>query len=186
MKNMMKVYLGDQYSSNYLKNFCLYWMKASKDYGDEWRAKNDLDCLYFDGNLRADTLMSAWTPMKWVADCLNSKHNMRFYKRAKDKKDSDYYLRLLLDNQDKYLPPEHELTVLLNRFLELAELRCNYILLPDRAMNPARYKSYIDGEEKLLFDEVSVMLYHLFDRNWFGKYFESIDAVKWVNRERLE
>jgi hypothetical protein len=53
-------------------------------------------------------------------------------------------------------------------------------------MNPARYKSYIDGEEKLLFDEVSVMLYHLFDRNWFGKYFESIDAVKWVNRERLE
>lgn len=29
-RNMMKSYLGDSYSSNHLKNFCLYWMKGRK------------------------------------------------------------------------------------------------------------------------------------------------------------
>ena len=79
MKNMMKEYLGNDYTENHLKNFCLYWMKAAKGYGDEWRAGNDLDCLYFDGNLRADTLMSAWTPIKWVADFVNSESGIKFY-----------------------------------------------------------------------------------------------------------
>ncbi|MCR4839237.1 MAG: hypothetical protein K5897_09960 [Eubacterium sp.] len=135
-KNMMKEYLGDLYTDDHLRNFCLYWMKALKGSGDEWRRKNDLDCLYFGGDLRADTLMSAWTPIKWVADCLNRKYDMKFYKRAKDREDPDHYLKLLADDRDAYLP-EHELTKLLDRFLELAEERCNYILLPDRDMNNA-------------------------------------------------
>lgn len=203
MRNMMKEYLKDAYSSNHLKNFCLYWMKASKGSGDEWRRKNDLDCLYFGGDLRADTLLSAWTPIKWVVDYLNRGYDMKFYKRAKDKEDSSYYLKLLADDRDAYLPSEHKLTILLDRFLKLAEQRCNYILLPDRAMNTARYSSYIGGEKKWLFDEIPVMLYHLFDYDWFGKYFDkhmdnsgispmkdteiqSFDVVKWVKREYLE
>ena len=146
MKNMMKEYLGNDYTENHLKNFCLYWMKAAKGYGDEWRAKNDLDCLYFDGNLRADTLMSAWTPIKWVADFVNSESGIKFYKRN-GSSDPDHYLRLLADETDKYLPPEHSLVKLLNRFLVLAELRCNFILLPDRKMNRARYNIEINGRE---------------------------------------
>lgn len=202
MKNMMKQYLGENYSNNHLRNFCLYWMRASKGSGDEWRKRNDLDCLYFKGDLRADTLMSAWTPIKWVADCLNSEYDMKFYKRAEDKEDPNHYLKLLADDRDAYLPPKHELTKLLDRFLELAEQRCNYILLPDRAMNCGRYKTYVNGEEVWLFDEVPAMLYHLFDKEWFGQYFEKrkryykeksadiddleIDAVGWVKRECLE
>ncbi len=185
MENKMKTYLGEMYSNDHLKNFCLYWMKAAKGSGDEWRKKNDLDCLYFGGDLRADTLMSAWTPIKWVADCLNSEYDMKFYKRAKDREDPDHYLKLLAEDRDAYLPPQHELTKLLDRFLELAEERCNYILLPDRNMNLARYRSIVNGEEKWIFDEVPVMLYHLFDHDWFGKYFE-FDAEKWVKRECLE
>ncbi len=156
MKNMMREYLGNDYSSNHLKNFCLYRMKASDGSGDAWRSKNDLDCLYFDGDLRADTLMSAWTPIKWVANCLNSVHGMKFYKRAEDKDAPYYYLRLLADDGDAYLPPEHELVRLLDRFLELAEQRCNYILLPDRSMNSARYKSYVNGEAKWLTKEEDI------------------------------
>ncbi len=201
MKNMMKVYLGDEYSNDHLKNFCLYWMKAGEGSGDEWRKKNDLDCLYFDGDLRADTLMSAWTPVKWVVDCLNREYGMKFYKKAKDKDDPNHYLKLLANDRDAYLPSNAELTQLLDRFLELAELRCNYILLPDRAMNPARYRSVIDGEEKWLFDEVPVMLCHIFDENWFGKYFKKysdsemsleskelppLDQVEWIKQECLE
>lgn len=28
MRNIMKEYLGNDYSDNHLKNFCLYWMKG--------------------------------------------------------------------------------------------------------------------------------------------------------------
>ena len=210
MRNMMKAYLENDYSDNHLKNFCLYWMKGRetepdyvryedsesfrKDY-DEWRKKNDLDCLYFGGNLRADTLMSAWTPIRWVANCLNN--GMKFCKTAKD--DPNHYLRLLAEDRDAYLPPKHELVRLLDRFLELAELRCNYILLPDRAMNRARYTCKVKGIGRVtLYDEVPPMLYHIFDKDWFGKFFEqsdsepcvesvqTVDAVKWIKRERLE
>ena len=213
MRNMMKVYLGNDYSDNHLKNFCLYWMKGretepeyvkyedSESFGkdfDEWRKKNDLDCLYFGGDLRADTLMSAWTPISWVANCLNREYGIKFCKYGADG-DPNHYLKLLADDRDAYLPSKHELVRLLDRFLELAELRCNYILLPDREMNRARYNCEVKGIGRVrLYDEVPPMLYHTFDRDWFGKYFEqadtesgvksvqTIDAVKWVKRERLE
>ena len=199
MRNMMKAYLGNDYSDNHLKNFCLYWMKGRetkpkwenteewKNRFDEWRKKNDLDCLYFGGDLRADTLMSAWTPISWVANCLNREYGIVFCKEPKDDPNRD--LRLLAEDRNAYLPPKHDLVQLLDRFLELAELRCNYILLPDRAMNRARYSCSVDGIGCVgLYDEVPPMLYHLFDEKWFGKYFDqrSLDPVKWVKRERLE
>ena len=200
-QNMMKIYLGDSYSGNHLKNFCLYWMKGretepkwenteeGKERYDRWRAMNDLDCLYFAGDLRADTLMSAWTPIKWVADYFNRDYGMIFSKKAKG--DPDYYLKLLADDRDAYLPPKHELTLLLDRFLELAEQRCNYILLPDREMNCARYNCNVNGRNVRLYDEVPATLYHIFDKDWLGKYFgqtdeDGISATKWVKREHLE
>ena len=76
MKNLMKKILGKNYSKNLVRNFCLYRLKmlrTNPGYGeteeehakyDAWRAANDLDCLYFDGDLRADTLMSQWTLIK--------------------------------------------------------------------------------------------------------------------------
>lgn len=202
--NMMKEYLGNDYSNNHLRNFCLYWMKGRETLPeferteewntrfDEWRKRNDLDCLYFDGDLRADTLMSAWTPISWVANCLNREYGIKFCKYAADG-DPNHYLKLLAEDRDAYLPPNHELVQLLDRFLELAEQRCNYILLPDREMNRARYNCEVKGIGRVsLYDEVPPMLYHLFDEEWFGKYFTMtddqlpLDPVKWVKRERLE
>ena len=178
MINMMREYLGNEYSDkNHLKNFCLYWMKGREtkpnwehfpdenlfyEAHDEWRRINDLDCLYFGGDLRADTLMSAWTPIKWVAECLNSEYRMKFYKEPK--KNPNFYLKLLANDRDAYLPAKHELVQLLDRFLELAELRCNYILLPHRDMNSARYKCNVNGRQVVLYDEVPTTLYHIFDK----------------------
>ena len=188
MENRMKTYLGEQYTENHLHNFIRYWMKASAGSGDAWRKKNDLDCLYFDGDLRADTLMSAWTPVKWVADCLNREYGKKFYKKRKDTEDPQHDLKLLLEDTGAYLPPKHELVLLLNEFLELAEQRCNYILLPDRQMNSDRYRmERNDGETIWLFDEVPALLYHIFMRDTLGKYFADFhDAVCWVEREHLE
>ncbi len=193
MTNMMKEYLESEYSENHLRNFCLYWMKAADGRGDEWRAKNDLDCLYFEGDMRADTLMSAWTPIKWVADCLNKDKGISFYKTSRCSNDPYHDLRLLAEDSNEYLPPEPELVKLLNGFLELAEQRCNYILLPDRKMNCARYNICINGERTSLFDEVPATLAHLFDKNSLGRFFLGEDGEvdkkvvrEWVLRQHLE
>ena len=193
MNNMMKEYLKDEYSDSYLKNFCRYWMKAYGGSGDEWRRKNDLDCLYFDGDLLADTLMSAWTPIKWVADLLNEEKGIRFHKYRIDSDDPLSDLRMLSDDCEQYLPKNHKLVKLLYEFLALAEQRCNYILLPNRKMNRARYKDYISGEEVWLYDEVPATLSHLFDQNSLGRFFlgsnNEVDIMRvtgWVAREHLE
>ncbi|MGE9993615.1 hypothetical protein ACQRBK_01040 [Peptoniphilaceae bacterium SGI.137] len=202
LKNMMKEYLGRDYSDNYLRNFCIYWMKGreslpakecTKEGGGrfrKWRQNNDLDCLYFDGDLRADTLMSAWTPIKWVADCVNKEKGMKFYKSSDN--NPNYYLKLLAENRDKYLPPKHELVLLLDRFLELAELRCNYILLPDSKMNAARYKCIVNGKIVMLYDEVPGMLYHIYQKESLGRFFldknGNLDCQKietWILAEHL-
>lgn len=195
--NKMKEYLRDEYSDDYLKNFCRYWLKAYGGSGDEWRRKNDLDCLYFDGDLLADTLMSAWTPIKWVADLLNEEKGIRFHKYRIDSDDPLSDLRMLSDDCEQYLPKNHKLVKLLYEFLALAEQRCNYILLPNRKMNRARYKDYISGEEVWLYDEVPATLSHLFDQNSLGRFFlgsnndsnNEVDIMRvtgWVAREHLE
>lgn len=71
-ENKMRVYLDSDYDeNNYIKNFLLYWMKPSRP-----RAKNDLDCLYLNGNLYADTIFSVWTPLKMVLEVLNPNRKM--------------------------------------------------------------------------------------------------------------
>ena len=168
-KNMMKIYLGAQYTNNHLRNFCLYWLKAAEGSGNEWRKKNDLDCLYFNGDLRADTLMSAWTPIKWVLQCLNKEYHICFYKTPK-------YLQLLAEDRDAYLPPKHELVKLLDEFLTLAEQRCNYILLPDGKMNRERYQLTLKETRVKLYDEVPATLYYIFERDALGRFFK--DEIK--------
>lgn len=177
--NMMKEYLGNDYSENHLRNFCLYWMKESTESGDTSRAKNDLDCLYFDGDLNADTLMSTWTPIKWMILCLNRGKGLKPAKNTS-------FLKRLAEDRDYYLPPKHELVKLLDRFLELAELRCNYILLPDRKMNNERYRAHVNGKVKMLYDQVPPTLYYLFEKEQFGRFFPDGDAISWIRREKLE
>ena len=191
MKNLMKQYLGSEYTSNHLKNFCLYWMKGiacRKDYAtyDEWRKENDLDCMYFDGDMRADTLMSAWSPIKWVADFLNQENGKKFYKPTSKNNFDISDLKLLAEDRDAFLPAKHELVKILDEFLELAEQRCNFILLPDRKMNSARYKSFVNGKEVWFFDEVPAMLYHIFDKDSLGRYFSDNESVKnWLTDQHL-
>ena len=193
LKNMMKEYLGNDYTENRLRNFCLYWMKADEGSGDEWRAKNDLDCMYFDGDLRADTLMSAWTPIKWVADCLNRDSEITFCKAGRIGNDPHHDLKLLADEGDTYLPAEHKLVKILRRFLELAEQRCNFIMLPERAMNPARYRICIRGEKIWLCDEVPATLSHIYDKDSLGRFFIGEDGnvdeqkiARWIKSQHLE
>ena len=198
MNNKMKAYLGKDYSNNHLRNFCLYWLKGmacrpswenteeSRAAFDAWRSENDLDCLYFDGDLNADTLMSAWTIIKWVAESLNVERGRKFTKCEAD-------LKLLAEDTNTYFPPENGLVQLLYKFLKLAELRCNYILLPDRNMNTDRYCFRRSAKFRMLYDQVPATLWHVFEKETLGMYFldgkgevdeEAVTA--WILREKLE
>ena len=46
MRNMMNEYLGNDYSDNHLKNFCLYWMKGRETEPDYEQMYNDLLVKY--------------------------------------------------------------------------------------------------------------------------------------------
>lgn len=189
MENLMKKYLKDDYCNNHLKNYCRYWMRLSEGKGDdeEFRKTHDLDCMYFNGNLKADTLISPWTPVKWVADYFNAEYDLHFYKRAKDHEDINHYLKLLEDDCDAYLPSDHILTGLLYELLSLCEERCNYILLPDSEMNCARYMMEINDEKIWLYDFVPATLYHIFEQDTLGRFFDDeLSAEEWVKREGLE
>ncbi|MBR5975692.1 MAG: hypothetical protein IK020_10990 [Clostridiales bacterium] len=205
MRDFLKEYLKNEYTGNLIKDFCRYWINYGenepKPY-DSWeekntyRSKNDLDCICFGGDLRADTLMSAWTVMKWVADYLNKDKPKRitFNKKTNYSKDPYWCVRLLMEKTEEYLPSEHELVQLLLRFLNLAKRPCNFILLPDKNMNCERYNCNIHGQTVRLFDEVPATLYYIFDKEALGRYFltdarDAVDVEKvrdWIREEKLD
>ena len=198
MENKFKTYLGEDYSStNHIKNFCQYWLKAfeekekySEEEFDQWGSLNDMDCIYYNGNLNADTLMSAWTPIKWVAEFLNKEYGMKFYKYDRYAQNQNnslnpyHCLRKLGDDPYAYIPEKHPLTIKLNHFLELAELPCNYILLPARDMNSERYCMKRAENKIWLYDMVPATLYNIFEKDKLGKYFLGIDGE--VDEEKIK
>ncbi len=206
MKNIMKQYLGDAYTGNHIINFLNYWIKGQQtavlfdcenpEPYYEWRRHNDLDCIAKGGDLRADTLVSAWTPMKQVLQILHPKLNV--YKTVKGE-DPSRDLKMLRDHYADYFAFEgitrfeKSMVRLLDVALSLAEEECNYILLPGPSrdtgtrMNPERYSMIRNGKKICLYDEIPCLLENVFDPETLGKYFDSEEAVvHWIRREHLE
>lgn len=172
LENKMKTYLGENYSENSIRNFLMYWQMPS-----EPREENDLDCLYLDGDLNADTLISFWTPLKWALQILNP--DEVFYKTDRYGDNPYYYLKKLENDLDKYLPQNDELTSLIYRLASLAETRANVFRLPDREMNASRYRYF--------YDEVPATLYNVFEGGKFHRYFKAdSDARKWIFEQDLQ
>lgn len=169
--NQMQLFLKDQYSNDPIINFLQYWMDERGD-----REVNDLDCLYFDGDLCADTLFSVWTPLKFVLDYLNP--NESFYKKNRYG-DPHKYLRRIKAHIDEFLPKEDKLVAELYKFAALAELRGNYFRWPCREINDQRYDDY---------DQVPPTLFKCFPGEKYGRYFQN-DEKKlrtWLQDEKLE
>ena len=172
LENKMKTYLGENYSENSIRNFLKYWQMPS-----EPRESNDLDCIYLNGDLNADTLVSFWTPLKWVLQILNP--DERFLKTNTEGVDPFLYLKKFETDLDKYLPRNDELVELLYKLASLAETRANVFRLPDRAMNGSRYRYY--------YDEVPATLYNVFERGRFHNYFKNDDdAREWIFEQDLQ
>ena len=172
LENKMKTYLGENYSENKIKNFLKYWQMPSKS-----RKTTDLDCIYLNGDLNADTLISFWTPLKWVLQILHPKQ--KFYKIVRDGKDPYRYLKELEKNLSGFLPQNDELVKLIYKLASLAETRANIISLPVRKMNVLRYSYF--------YDEVPPTLDHAFKDGRFHHYFGSDEAVlEWICEQKLQ
>lgn len=174
MENKMKIYLGEKYNEdNHILNWLLYWDKgnySSNQYRnrEEWRMKNDLDCLYLD-NLKADTIVSIFQILKRVIICINPKQKII--------KDSES-IKMIIDNFDQLLPADDLLVQQLQMLAKKAELRSNFMLLPNRGMQ-VRGMAYAD--------EMAPTLYQCFNGGNYSKYFTDKYTVKmWVKKEKLE
>ncbi len=163
-ENKMRIYLDSDYDvNNHIRNFLLYWMKPSRP-----RAKNDLDCLYLNGNLNADTIFSVWTPLKMVLEVLNP--NRKFTK----KDIADIY-----NNQNQYLNPDYSIVKNFNEFAKYAETKANTMKLPNRKMNNNRYCSFRD--------QMPPTLYNCFEGGKYCTYFdEKYPLNKWIEDEHLQ
>ena len=172
-ENMMKKYLGDRYSTNHIINFINYWIEGY----DKPRALSDLDCLYYDGDLNADTIFSVWTPIKFVLDCLNPKE--KFYKYNKYG-NPHKFLFIVKDNLDTLLPRDKEVVQELYRFAELAETRANYFKWPITGINKQRY-----GDD---FDQMPPALYKCFPGGKYSSFFDNDAMVlfQWIEDQKLE
>lgn len=165
----MHGYLGKDYSSDSIKNFLLYWMKPCDP-----RSENDLDCLYYCGDLKADTLFSAWIPMKLTLESLNGG---KFYKRNKYG-DPNKFLKMIYSNQEKLLPSQNEAVIRLRQFLSKAEEKENYFLLPNQDLNNMRCKDC---------DWIPKFMHRLFTDNRYIDYFGDMDAViAWIKNQKLD
>lgn len=169
----MKNYLKNKYSDNHIINFINYWIDS---YGKP-RENNDLDCLYFAGDLHADTIFSVWTPLKFVLDYLNP--NERFYK-TNNYGNPHKFLTKIKYNIDIYLPCENKLVQELYCFAQLAETRSNYIKWPALGINGQRYNDD--------FDQMPPALYKCFPGEKYSAYFNNneMKLLEWIENEKLK
>lgn len=172
IENKMQSYLGDRYTDNYIINFINYWMVSKKP-----RKDNDLDCIYLNGDLCADTIFSVWTPLKFVLDCLNP--DEKFYKKDRFGPDPHKFLKRIKNNVDTYLPKSEEVVKELYYFAKLAETRANVMKWPSQGINGTRYDKY--------YDQMPPTLYNCFPKGDYYSYFQNeIMLSHWITRENLQ
>lgn len=149
-----------------------------KEY-DEFRSKNDLDCILTDGNLYADTILSLWLPLKFTLFRLNSRDELNRFEKVEK---SVAFLKAISDDDTlkKLLPPDNPAVKKLIRLFEIGQTRANVMILPLRELNSKR------GKEPY-WDYVPYFLRECFEGGDFAYAFGGGNELReWIRRENLE
>lgn len=152
---------------------------------DNLRLQNDNDVKYYyevvklekAEALKADTIISFWTPycrlLKLEADWTIGKNA----KTLGTLKALLKQIRATWDNE--YTSKINAINEKIEGFAEVCYTKGNYMLLPERKMNPQRYS--------IAEDRIDLTLYECFDKGALAKYFKTNEALRsWISREKLD
>ena len=144
---------------------------------DEYRQKNDLDCILTDGNLCADTIFSLWLPLRFVLVRINGYKTLSQYGDINNKVE---FLKAISGHIPELLPLESTVVLKLIRLFDLGQKRCNVMILKDRKMQRRGDKPY--------YDYMPYFLSECFEDGDFSSYFTSGDQElkEWIQEEKLE
>ena len=144
---------------------------------DEYRQKNDLDCILTDGNLCADTIFSLWLPLRFVLVRINDYKTLSQYGDINNKVE---FLKAISGHIPELLPLESTVVLKLIRLFDLGQKRCNVMILKDRRMQRRGDKPY--------YDYMPYFLSECFEDGDFSSYFTSGDQElkEWIQEEKLE
>ncbi|MCM1048535.1 MAG: hypothetical protein NC433_08925 [Clostridiales bacterium] len=152
---------------------------ANREEHDAFRSKHDRDCMLTEGELKADTLFSLWTPLKQTIMRLNDKETIQAVGNISSKY---VFLREFIkgDNIERLLPSDESTVQHLSMLFGLGMGRGNVFILPERQLNSAR-------AQKPYYDYVPVFLLESFPGGAFADYWKSPeDYIKWIHSEHLE
>lgn len=131
-----------------------YWTNDPGS-GDEYRKTHDRDCILTGGDLRADTIISLWLPLRYTLNHFDVQRWQDWKEKAYKKFNLKTYLPFVEDlkaNIEVFLP-EDEVTAALIELFEIGKTHCNVMLLPYRWWNSVRgYAPYWDYLPHFLHD----------------------------------
>ena len=168
----------------------LYWekLKAEKEYHslaweekDELRLENDRDAMYYhetvglkeEQALYADTIISFWTLYKRL---LELEAGWCAYRTIKSL--SRLIFQMNKVRQNDYTEKIRKVNEKMEPFAEICYTKGNYMLLPDRKMNPFRYQ--------VTEDRIDLTLYECFGGGAFAPFFQDEQHLKkWIDEQQL-
>ncbi|WP_102264464.1 DUF1413 domain-containing protein [Mesobacillus jeotgali] len=192
-ENKMMDYLGEKYSDNPIVNYLQYFKQGIHEseisLNERWRKENDLDVIWLDGDLNADTIFSVWMPLKMSLQSSKTypykmKGN-KYYPYKDDayqgKQGIIHFLSDIISNIDKYLPRNEWEE--LYQFAELASTISNVIRLPDkgRGMQKRGIIEIVDGKQIIVdsfYDQIPRTLYECFEGGEFRNKYKNREYFK--------
>lgn len=152
---------------------------------DEFRSKNDLDCILCGGDLKADMIFSLWLPLRFTLVRLNGYEKLNSIFKTTISKTTEFeklfVCKKIIEQPDmiKTLLPNQNNTVhLLSELFALGRTRANVMILKERGHQERGKKPY--------YDYMPYFLFECFEGGDFSQAFSSdIDLKNWIEREHL-
>lgn len=164
-------------------------LKVNIDYNNlSWDKKRDLrlefdnDAAYFyrqvglkrEEALKADTIISFWTPYKRLVEL---KTGLKYYRTVKSLTALISQIKATWKNEST--PKLQIVNKNISEFAKVYYTKGNYMLLPNSKMNIQRYN--------VAEDRIDWSLYECFDKGVLAKFFKTNDSLSsWIKKEKLD
>ena len=151
---------------------------GNEELHDNFRKENDLDSQLTEGNLKADTIISLWLPLRFSLVELNEYKTLN---KIGDINNKNAFLNEFIKHDlDEFLPVNEPIVIKLSELFSRGMKRENVVILPDRKINNER------GLDPY-FDYFPHFLHDIFQGGYFSKYFLNDNELKeWIREEHLQ